>query len=131
MITLRDLRIAAGYGPRRFAERCGIEPSRYLGIESGCYKAPHKDFVWVYSVAEPATPAELAAIIRGLQAEPAAAWRTMETAPKDGTRILVVTDTLVEVAFWNGRVWNAENGDVALNADHWLPLPTNPRTDKE
>lgn len=65
-------------------------------------------------------------------------WQPIETAPKDGTDILVFTDRGVfEAAFVGDSYWEfavadfhgclccSGNGD---NPTHWMPLPQPPET---
>lgn len=59
-------------------------------------------------------------------------WQSIETAPKDGTRILVVTagQDDHEVVYWMEPGWF--NGDVILDADmftHWMVPPKAPPAD--
>lgn len=69
-------------------------------------------------------------------------WQPIETAPKDGTDILLgyyptwpgldLGKGSCEVAFWHG-IKNTWCGRVLLNADghfsptHWMPLPPPPK----
>jgi hypothetical protein len=62
-------------------------------------------------------------------------WRPMETAPRDGTRVLVLTDRgggQQFVAWWGDRVhwvdgWS-HDGDILLDCEllGWLPLVPGP-----
>lgn len=72
-------------------------------------------------------------------------WRPIETAPKDGTRLLLcnASHDSVEVGFWDkGFYWTSRNGfdgewtngycdeyerDVVLKPTHWMPLPEPPK----
>lgn len=66
-------------------------------------------------------------------------WQPIETAPKDGTRILAIVagrhpDTgepfIPDVVEWDGGRWFSENwwDDNALySPTHWMPLPNPPK----
>ena len=69
-------------------------------------------------------------------------WRDIETAPKDGTRVLLWLPDVdrglpgVEAAQWWGDCWWTNGGpnagaDMAewSNATHWMPLPAPPGSD--
>lgn len=67
-------------------------------------------------------------------------WQKIETAPKDGTWILVYTmggDPDFAVCQWDGRHWNLlvederhDIGDGWYGAvTHWSPLPSPPETE--
>lgn len=67
-------------------------------------------------------------------------WRSIETAPKDGTRILLAMkhvnpepdDVNVDIGAWGKRDWNKEEmwcmagGDGWRHATHWMPIPSEP-----
>lgn len=68
-------------------------------------------------------------------------WQPIETAPKDGTSILISTLGSTSIASWNGRGhWNLEVDPQTLAYDsageiqtvnhnwvtHWMPLPAPP-----
>lgn len=67
-------------------------------------------------------------------------WQSIETAPRDGTRILATGGGLaneVEIVSYNERVgaWNTENYTLDDRDDeaegynrphHWMPLPQRP-----
>jgi hypothetical protein len=66
------------------------------------------------------------------------AWRLVETAPKDGTWILLgwfelSGQTMREVAFWHStkKVWcqthRAFGKEIYQQPTHWMPLPEPPR----
>lgn len=71
------------------------------------------------------------------EALPAAAngWLPIETAPKDGTKILILTDDGIIESFWRGSVWEqsivyADYGahtEIDSAQTHWQPLPSVPQ----
>lgn len=59
-------------------------------------------------------------------------WQLIETAPKDGTRILVCrADRFPKntyVARWHEDVWSiGPLGEWRAYPTHWMPLPEGPR----
>jgi hypothetical protein len=81
----------------------------------------------------------LAALASPVVAEPReAGWRPIETAPKDGTRILGWCYDEVETLYWCESVWvtaggawvseEARSDTMEYLPTHWLPLPAPPRT---
>lgn len=60
-------------------------------------------------------------------------WQPIETAPKDGTRILIATRSIdggVQLVAWFGPACAAfydETGDSYIDATHWMPLPSPPQ----
>lgn len=66
-------------------------------------------------------------------------WQPIETAPKDGTRVLIWDGCTVYLASFgfdvgNGPMWQPEYAEVPMYDDdgptHWQPLPAPPRTDE-
>lgn len=75
-------------------------------------------------------------------------WRPIDSAPKDGTRILVASNGLVDTAYWatvsgNANCWgqdytgwvNYDSEDPFYSvfydgATHWMPLPDPPGDNK-
>ena len=66
-------------------------------------------------------------------------WQPIETAPKDGSRILAVSaDAAFGVVVWSsilGGTWVLACSDgqalnYYLDPTHWMPLPEPPPTDK-
>ena len=61
-------------------------------------------------------------------------WKPIETAPKDGTKVLLWADGQVEIGDWlpdahpwNDTSWWIEGGQItARNPTHWMPLPEAP-----
>ena len=61
-------------------------------------------------------------------------WQPIETAPKDGSTILIATHSYeggVMMAAWASDVptpaFVDEVGDSYFDATHWMPLPAPPR----
>jgi hypothetical protein len=54
-------------------------------------------------------------------------WQPIETAPKDGTAILLC-GAGVRLGFWNGRSWDDGDffNDLGDAFTHWMPIPTPP-----
>jgi len=61
------------------------------------------------------------------EAEPKG-WRTMDSAPKDGTRILVLDSGTIEIASYDFNHWwvSGSDSDTAVPT-HWMPLPPEPQ----
>ena len=56
-------------------------------------------------------------------------WQPIETAPKDGSRVLVVSGEEYHVASWHGdNGYGLEwfNDEIMVPATHWMPLPSPP-----
>lgn len=60
-------------------------------------------------------------------------WQTMETAPKDGTQILLFVEDLVTQGWWDGKYWkkawlNSHGCGCCGSRDdeptHWKPFET-------
>lgn len=67
---------------------------------------------------------------RGLEAA-APEWQPIETAPKDGTRVLVVEEGEYHVAWFvdapgAGWVHAADDYNIVMEPTHWQPLPPYP-----
>lgn len=68
-------------------------------------------------------------------------WQPIETAPKDGSEVLIYGDLggRVKVCWWNGAHWQWEyDNDVTYGqaiqseyATHWMPLPAPPAEEGE
>lgn len=66
------------------------------------------------------------------------AWQPIESAPKDGTRVLIYQGGHVYIAWWDEKDWtgvwvifDCDDSFYSLTADHpthWLPLPDPPET---
>lgn len=59
-----------------------------------------------------------------------AGWRPIETAPKDGRRVLIAVEGVdrAVVALWSGAVWETLDGHdwMGRAVTHWMPLPAAP-----
>lgn len=61
-------------------------------------------------------------------------WKPIETAPKDGTRVLGLCDNYyrpcAEEIYWQRPgVWLRESEKNVVNPTHWMPLPPPPKAD--
>lgn len=67
-------------------------------------------------------------------------WQPIETAPKDGTRILIYDpthyrDPIITIAEYRCGGWLGEDGGVydccssEYEPTHWMPLPLPPKND--
>jgi hypothetical protein len=52
-------------------------------------------------------------------------WLPMETAPKDGERVLLKEDGTVYIGWYAGELgeWDADGGEVLFAPEGWRPLP--------
>jgi len=69
--------------------------------------------------------------IRALYAEQPAInqWRPIETAPKDGTEVLLFSVFDIGLCYWSDEMkcWTWGAGKKFLNPSHWMPLPEHPK----
>jgi hypothetical protein len=63
-------------------------------------------------------------------------WQPIETAPKDGTRVIARQGFTVDTMFWSKRIWAGGGGWVSdicrsetyvYSPTHWMPLPDPPQ----
>ena len=66
-----------------------------------------------------------------VRADLAPQWRPIETAPKDGTRILVFRkketgyeNQIIGIDYWNSPGWMKSR--LRMPPTHWMPLPSPP-----
>jgi hypothetical protein len=64
--------------------------------------------------------------------EEAQVWLPIDSAPKDGTEVLVITKELgALVMFWDmyhpNAMWSTGLGVARLKPTHWMPLPAPPK----
>ena len=62
-------------------------------------------------------------------------WQPIETAPKDGTFILVAVPgdvkTHIMLVWWvDGWCWDMTNTPIVGTPTHWMPLPASPEPPK-
>lgn len=64
-------------------------------------------------------------------------WRTIDSAPKDGTPLLLYVrwggKRYRTVGRWNShqRAWLSEIFDTPIRPTHWMPLPAPPGSDHD
>jgi hypothetical protein len=51
-------------------------------------------------------------------------WQPIETAPKDGTRILVSNGVQFAAVFWWPRVWMGDTHNGMRNPTSWMQIPS-------
>lgn len=58
-------------------------------------------------------------------------WQPIETAPKDGTSILLADNYGgMQICWWDSYDWRHDLDDVCSTFDdptHWMPLPPSPK----
>lgn len=74
--------------------------------------------------------AVIEAALSAAPAPPATGWQTMETAPRDGTRVLLWSPKweAAATAQFYGTHWkiNGQMGPLVHPPTRWMPLPTAP-----
>ena len=57
------------------------------------------------------------------------AWLPIESAPRDGTKIMITHHTwpAPEIARFEKPQWVTNSGETLLYPSHWMPLPEPPR----
>lgn len=57
-------------------------------------------------------------------------WRTIDTAPHDGTEIMI-WDSLgfIAIAYWDRFVSGWYDGEITYTPSHWMSLPPGPHDD--
>jgi len=81
-----------------------------------------------------------------MRVEKSVEWRPIETAPKDGTDVVIYAPNCgVLVAYWSDSIWASVNNPVrgqgggwvqevhrsdtcVFSPTHWMPLPSPPET---
>lgn len=77
--------------------------------------------------AQRAEQSEVAALrTRVRELEAAQAWRPIETAPKDGTRILAYGGWGIAIIWWSSWLEWYDGEGAHLEPTHWQPLPSPP-----
>ncbi len=52
-------------------------------------------------------------------------WRGMDSAPTDGTTVLLWCVAYAEIGYYGRRGWRTDEG-ISLFPSHWMPLPAAP-----
>ncbi len=93
------------------------------GVHLSTYIVTHA----AYAAIEAYQRATQGGVASGLPAAPQVPqWEKMDTAPKDGTRLLVELDHPiwpVQAARWRHLEWRLDNNDWPCNPLRWMPLP--------
>lgn len=61
-------------------------------------------------------------------------WMPIASAPKDGTKILLLDPEGCGSGYWNGNGWMADWGnyyEYEPETTHWMPLPLPPESSSE
>lgn len=56
-------------------------------------------------------------------------WQPIETAPKDGTKIIVSNGRFAKTAYWGGKrppCWKCDAGYSLGEQINWMPIPAPP-----
>jgi len=63
-----------------------------------------------------------------LYAEPLSDWQPIETAPKDGSEIIMFAMGDIGICYWSDKVngWTWGLGKYFNSPTHWMPLPKQP-----
>ena len=117
-------------------------PESLQPMESGCYLNLGAGMAWdAWQAAQAAQPAQnhIEQYLEMVSTQPARVpwWMPIESAPKDGTRVLIKADCTV-VAGWQ-NVFDDTFGWVVINdvwvpehmTTHWQPLPAAPITKEQ
>lgn len=56
-------------------------------------------------------------------------WQTIDTAPKDGTEVLLWLGDDVALGYWreDAQAFDSEVGWIRPMPTHWMPLPDPPK----
>lgn len=100
-----------------------------------------KDELYEWVLAHSGAFSEVIANFRAAYARPQSAavrdgWQPIETAPKDGSRILISHKYGLKIAWWGAAAYNrktksynsgwTDGGNYGFVATHWMPLPAAP-----
>lgn len=79
------------------------------------------------------------AMLAAAPTPPQSNWQSIDSAPKDGTHVLVALDEIVGEAqyyiedgrehegwYWNDQHWTDAVGGEPFQPTHWMPLPPPP-----
>lgn len=74
--------------------------------------------------------------LKGMDAEIEDPWKPIETAPKDGTDVLVWDGSEIFLVWWDSKaeggdgIWVRGDHSMHRPVTHWMALPQPPKTDK-
>lgn len=68
----------------------------------------------------------LALISTALAAADESPWRSMESAPKDGSYMLLMLGDRMVVGYWSPLIQSCVYACLPVTASHWMPLPAAP-----
>ena len=67
-----------------------------------------------------------AAISAALAAADESPWRSMDSAPKDGSYMLLMLGDRMVVGYWSPLIQSCVYACLPVTASHWMPLPAAP-----
>lgn len=100
-------------------------------VEQARRQHEHIEYLEAHAIAQYDRAEQLQVEVSRLREEPRG-WQTIDTAPKDGTAVLLWRDQVYPVRWTHsevmGPVWATPDGHVIFNATHWMPSPGGPET---
>lgn len=128
-----DLTVAAAYraGAEAMRERAAEQVDCGCSWRADALAATNKGERFVACGNDPCGAIEARAIRALPLPAGGSGWRPIETAPRDGTAILVFNDRGHFVAEWNDDWWSVSDGKMerglrGQEPTHWQPLPAAP-----
>jgi len=133
---IRQRRRILGLTQEKVACGVGVRFQQVQKWESGCNQLSAYRLLQVAAVLETTA----ARLLEGLEAAPEGGWRPIESAPRDGTVIMLSRPfwTVPFVGRWttskHGEGWhddNVDEGPLLSPMTHWQPLPPPPTVSRE